>query len=147
MTQNHRNSKGKEGIQTAKRQENSMNRRYNHFSGSTHSFGFFFSNSDTYLTPWTGNCWLSGVLGRNGRDTGSANAAREQTWSWENRRVEEQNPKFPGQGLRFLSSCSRERAARTAGMREQLRTHTGMGQEKHLSKHGWGQWETGDEKG
>lgn len=137
-----------------------MDRRYNHFSGSTHSFGFFFSNSDTYLTPWTGNCWLSGVLGRNRRDTGSANAAkaREQTWSWENRRVEEQNPKFPGQGLRFLSSCSRERAARTARMREQLRTHTGMGQEKHLSKQGWGQekhlskqgwgqWETGDEKG
>lgn len=84
VTQKYKNSQGKEGKQTSKRQEYSTNRRYNHFSGSTHSFGFFSSNSDTYLTPWTESCWLSGGLSRNTRDTESANAAkaRGQKWSW-----------------------------------------------------------------
>lgn len=98
VTQKYKNSKGKEGKQTTKRQGNSMNRRCNHFSGSTHSFGFFSSNSDTYLMPWTENCWLSGALSRNRRDTGSANAAkgRERKWSWGKKKSGGTKPQIPG---------------------------------------------------
>lgn len=152
VTQKYKNSKGKEEKQTIKRQENSINRRCNHFSGSTHSFGFFSSNSDTYLTPWTENCWLSGVLSRKRRDTGSANAAkaRGQKWSGQKNQAEWRSkaPISRRQGVSFASS--RERAARTRrGMREQLperssgtlslipNRHTGCCQENHLSSRGW----------
>lgn len=93
-----------------------MNRKYNHFSGSTHSFGFFSSNSDTYLMPWTENCWLCGVLSRNRRDTESANAARArgQKRSWGEKKSGGAEPQIPGGGgSAFRASRSRERAART----------------------------------
>lgn len=56
--------------------KDSTNRRNSRFSGFTHPFGVFFSNFDTYLMPWSENCWLSVMLNRDRKDTWSANVAK-----------------------------------------------------------------------
>lgn len=43
--------------------------RSNCFVGCTYSFGFFSSNSDTYLRQWSGSCWLSVALNRSRKET------------------------------------------------------------------------------
>lgn len=157
VTQKYKNSQGKEGKQTSKRQEYSTNRRYNHFSGSTHSFGFFSSNSDTYLTPWTESCWLSGGLSRNTRDTESANAAkaRGQKWSWAKKPTKNQaewssaSSLQPGEGS---AHPPRDAGAAAEGELGNPLTHPkpthGMPPGKTTSAAGnRGQRETGEEKG
>lgn len=141
-----------------------MNRKYNHFSGSTHSFGFFSSNSDTYLTPWTENCWLCGVLSRNRRDTGSANAARArgQKRSWREKKSGGAEPQIPGGGGVSVPSIPQpgEGSAhppRDAGSSSPCgaqeppllpQTHTGAGGRKTTAAaRDGGQRETGQEKG
>lgn len=46
-----------------------MQERSNCFLGCTYSFGFFSSNSDTYLRQWSGSCWLSAALSRRRKET------------------------------------------------------------------------------